>query len=108
MGERWARTSIESGGGGALAGEGSGFLAVLALVALEYLAHGCSPRSPPPARTDSPLRIPRPNRPAASNRADDRDGRNSIRAASRGGLRAFGGSFDFGRVGIGGFGVGVR
>jgi hypothetical protein len=50
----WARTSIESGGGGAVSGEGGGDLAVLALVALEHLAHGCSPRSPPSARPNPP------------------------------------------------------
>ena len=37
-------TSIEGGGGGALAGEGGRGLAVLPLVALEYLAHGCCSR----------------------------------------------------------------
>jgi hypothetical protein len=36
-------TSLESGGSGALAGEGGGDLAVLALVALEHVGHGGPP-----------------------------------------------------------------
>jgi hypothetical protein len=36
-------TPIEGGGSGALAGERGGGLAVLPLVALEHLAHGCLP-----------------------------------------------------------------
>lgn len=37
--EGWRITSLQGGGGGAFAGEGGGRLAVLALVALEHLAH---------------------------------------------------------------------
>jgi hypothetical protein len=60
-------TPIEGGGSGALAGERGGGLAVLPLVALEHLAHGCLPATRvdlesraliTPAKTTRQRRIP--------------------------------------------------
>lgn len=102
-------TSIERGGGGALAGEGGRGLAVLPLVALEHLAHGCCSRL-----ASIPFLDPLPQNPAAESlpatRSDRSDSAMSDRADGGGEfdedcVRVGGGigdGFDFDRVSIGG------